>query len=60
MVTTRVKLGYLQFEVELCVMARRPTGCRLAAASGWYCCPKINDLVREAVGCTGVLGGDYR
>jgi hypothetical protein len=24
----------------------------------WYCSPKTSDLVREAVGCTGVLGGN--
>jgi hypothetical protein len=34
-----------------------PTACRLAAASAGNHCPKTNDLVREAVGYNGVLGG---
>ena len=34
-----------------------PAGCRLAAASAGTATQKPNDLVREAVGYSGVLGG---
>ncbi len=38
-------------------MATRPTGCRLAAASARKECQNSHDLVREAVGYSGGLGG---
>ncbi len=34
----------------------RPTGCRLAAASAGNACQNATDLVREAVGYSGVFG----
>src|SRR5687768_8630226 len=36
-------------------MGRHPTDCRSAAASAAKTCQNANDLVREAVGCNGVL-----
>jgi hypothetical protein len=39
---------------------RRPTGCPSAAASAAKRCQNADDLVREAVGCTGWLGGESR